>query len=145
MYNGNQNNEFQNQTPSEEQRLTPQYVEQANTQTEQPRPMPQFTQQQVEKSYFDGKMSQWLGWKILGGLITSITFGICAPWAICMIYRWEIEHTVVNGKRLKFTGKGGSLLGKWIKWILLSIITIGIYSLWIPTKLNKWKAEHMSF
>ncbi len=40
----------------------------------------------MENSYFDGGLLQLIGWGILGFLITICTFGICFPWAICMIY-----------------------------------------------------------
>ncbi len=48
---------------------------------------------QIEKSYFDGGLLQQIGWTLLGSFITLITFGICYPWAICMMYRWETKHT----------------------------------------------------
>jgi uncharacterized membrane protein YjgN (DUF898 family) len=99
----------------------------------------------TQGSSFDGKMLQWLGWTILGGLITIITVGICYPWAFCMSYRWEVNHTVVSGKRLKFNGTGGSLFGHWILWWFLSIITVGIFGLWLPVKIAKWKAERTVF
>lgn len=44
-------------------------------------------------SYFDGGLLQLLGWRILGALVTAITLGICYPWAVCMVYNWEIKHT----------------------------------------------------
>jgi uncharacterized membrane protein YjgN (DUF898 family) len=100
---------------------------------------------QTEKSYFDGGLLQLIGWQILGGLVTTLTLGICYPWAICMIYRWEAKHTVINGRRLKFTGTATQLFGNWIKWLLLTLITFGIYSFWLNIKLMQWKTKHTVF
>ena len=100
---------------------------------------------QSEKSYFDGGLLQLIGWKILGFLITLLTGGICYPWAFCMIYHWEISHTVINGQRLRFNGTALQLFGNWIKWFLLTIITFGIYGFWIHIKLTKWKVKHTEF
>ena len=99
----------------------------------------------MEESYFDGGLLQLIGWRILGGIITVVTFGICYPWACCMVYNWEAKHTVINGKRLAFNGSAMQLFGNWIKWLLLTIITFGIYSLWVGIALKKWKVKHMYF
>ncbi|MDD4402909.1 MAG: DUF898 family protein [Desulfitobacteriaceae bacterium] len=96
-------------------------------------------------SYFDGGLLSLIGWKILGGLITAVTFGICYPWALCMVYGWKIKHTVIEGRRLKFSGSAIGLFGNWIKWLLLCIITLGIYSFWLGIALEKWKVKHTSF
>lgn len=96
-------------------------------------------------SYFDGGLLSFLGWTILGGLITILTLGICYPWALCMVYGWKLNHTVVEGKRLKFNGTAVGLFGNWIKWLLLCIITLGIYSFWLGIALEKWKAKHTTF
>lgn len=45
------------------------------------------------ESYFDGGLLQLIGWKLLGGLITVCTLGLCYPWALCMVYNWETKHT----------------------------------------------------
>lgn len=97
------------------------------------------------KSYFDGGLLQLIGWRILGVLITILTLGICYPWAVCMVYNWEVKHTVIEGKRLEFDGKAIGLFGNWIKWILLSIITLGIYTFWINIKIKKWITKHTHF
>lgn len=99
----------------------------------------------MEESYFDGGLLQLIGWKLLGALITICTFGICYPWAFCMIYSWEAKHTVINGKRLQFNGSAVGLLGNWIKWLLLTFITCGIYSFWLVIALKKWKVKHTEF
>lgn len=95
--------------------------------------------------YFDGGLLQLIGWSLLGVLITTVTFGICFPWAITMIYSWEAKHTVLDGRRLRFKGTAIGLFGQWIKWLLLSIITLGIYSFWVNISLKKWKTKHLAF
>jgi uncharacterized membrane protein YjgN (DUF898 family) len=96
-------------------------------------------------SYFDGGLLQLIGWKILGFFITLFTLGICYPWAICMVFRWEAKHTVINGRRLRFDGTAVGLFGLWIKWLLLIIITFSIYSFWVGISLMKWKIKNTHF
>ena len=93
-------------------------------------------------SYFDGRLLQLIGYKILGALITIFSLGILYPWAICFVKRWETIHTVVDGKRLSFNGNGAQLFGKYIIWFVLSIITLGIYSFWLKLSMVKWVTIH---
>lgn len=93
-------------------------------------------------SYFDGGLFQLIGWSLLGILITTVTLGICYPWALCMVYGWKIRHTVIEGRRLEFDGKAIQLFGNWVKWFLLCIVTFGIYSFWLGIALEKWKVKH---
>ena len=64
---------------------------------------------------------------------------------MCMIYRWEARHTVINGHRLCFDGTAVRLFGNWIKWFLLMVITIGIFGFWVTIKIRKWKIKHTVF
>lgn len=97
------------------------------------------------QSYFDGRLLQYIGWLLIGIIITVCTLGICYPWALCKLYGWKINHTIVEGRRLRFDGKAVQLFGNWIKWWLLCVITLGIYSFWLGIALNKWKAKHTHF
>jgi len=99
----------------------------------------------LAQSYFDGGLAQFIGWSILGALVTICTLGICFPWSYIMILRWEAKHTVINGRRLTFDGTAVQLFGLWIKWFLLSIITLGIYGFWVGISLKKWRVKHTSF
>lgn len=99
----------------------------------------------MNNSYFDGGLLQLIGYRILGFLVTFLTLGICAPWAICLVYNWETKHTVINGQRLYFNGTAIGLFGNWIKWLLLTIVTLGIYSFWLSIALKKWKTKHTHF
>lgn len=96
-------------------------------------------------SFFDGGLLQLIGWSLLGFIITTFTLGICYPWAITMIYGWKINHTVVEGHRMRFSGSALGLFGNWIKWLFLSIITLGIYAFWVKIKLEDWKVKNTSF
>jgi uncharacterized membrane protein YjgN (DUF898 family) len=98
-----------------------------------------------QESIFDGGLLQYIGWSILGSLVTAVTLGICFPWAVCMVYGWKINHTIIEGRRLQFNGKAIGLFGTWIKCLLLTIITIGIYGFWVPITLEKWKVKNTSF
>ncbi|MFW8051780.1 hypothetical protein [Vagococcus fluvialis] len=81
----------------------------------------------MRKSYFDGGLLSYIGTQLLAFLVTVLTFGICAPWGICMRYNWSIKHKVIDGRRLYFDGTAIQLFGNWIKWWFLTIITFGIY------------------
>ena len=96
-------------------------------------------------SYFDGGVLELIGWRILAFIITVATFGIANPWAQCMLYSWQMKHTVYNGKRLKFEGTGGDLFVNMFKWIFFSIITLGIYILFIPIKKAKWVLSNIHY
>lgn len=96
-------------------------------------------------SFFDGGLLEWIGWSILGFIVTAISFGILYPWALVMVYGWKINHTVIDGHRLRFSGSAVGLFGNWIKWLGLTIITLGIYSFWVFIKLEDWKAKNTSF
>lgn len=95
-----------------------------------------------EGSCFDGNTWQLIGWTLLGTLLSAITLGIAYPWVQCMIFRWEAKHTVINGRRLRFTGKGLQLLGKSLLWLLLTVVTLGIFGLFLGLKLKQWQVKH---
>ena len=62
-----------------------------------------------------------------------------------MIYAWKINHTVVEGRRLKFNGSAVGLFGNWIKWLLLIVVTLGICGFWVHIKLEQWKVKNITF
>ena len=95
-----------------------------------------------EGSYFDGNTFQLIGYRILSGLISTITLGIAYPWMLCMVKGWEVKHTVIHGRRLKFTGHGHQLIGKYLLWGFLTVITLGIYSIWLGLGMKKWVVKH---
>lgn len=105
----------------------------------------QSTAQQPTNSYFDGGLLQFVGWSILGWLVTVLSLGLFYPWAAVMIMNWKAKHTVIEGKRLRFDGTAMQLFGNYIKWWLLTVITLGIYSFWLFIAMEKWKVKHTYF
>ncbi len=98
-----------------------------------------------QNSNFDGGLLSYIGISILSFLIIFFTLGIGTPWALCIKYKWVINHTTIEGRRLNFTGTGIGLFGSWIKWFLLCIITLGIYSFWVFIAIEKWKVANTTF
>ena len=94
---------------------------------------------------FDGGAGDFLVTGILAFLVTAVSFGFFYPWALVMKERWIVEHTIIDGKRLKFEGSALGLFGNWIKWFLLSVVTFGIYSFWVIPAIQKWKADNTYF
>ena len=94
------------------------------------------------ESRFTGGLLGLVGINILQGIIIGLTFGIAAPWAICMKQRWIARHTVIDGRQLVFDGTGSQLFGNYIKWFLLTIVTFGIYSFWLGIKMKQWVVKH---
>ncbi len=105
------------------------------------------TAKKVERtdSYFDGKVLELLGYRILAFIITVATFGIAHAWAEKLLIAYTVEHTVYNGKRLKFEGTGASLFVQKFKWIFFTIITLGIYGFWVPIKKEQWIVSNIHF
>lgn len=96
----------------------------------------------VKRSYFDGGILPLLGWHCLAGLICILSLGIAYPWAKCMVLRWETAHTVINGRRLRFTGTGKDLIWKYLLWGFLTIITLGVFGIWFGLNLKRWQVRH---
>lgn len=99
----------------------------------------------MRNSRFDGGLLSYFFNNLVAILIIIFTLGLGTPWAICIMYKWEIEHTVIEGRRLGFDGTAAQLFGNWIKWFLLCIITFGIYGFWVHIKVLDWKAKHTYF
>ena len=94
-------------------------------------------------SYFDGKLHQYIGWWLLGFIVTLFTLGICYPLAYGWLAKWEARHTVTCGYRQVFDGKAGSLIPKWLLWCLFSILTLFIFALWNPIRFRRWKVARI--
>lgn len=71
--------------------------------------------------------------------LTLITLFIMVPFVSCWKYAYKINHTIYDGKKLKFKGNGAQLIGKWILWLLLCIPTFGIFIFFLPGRIKRWK------
>jgi len=94
---------------------------------------------------FDGGVATYWGTFLLAALVTLVTIGIAYPWALCMKQRWVAKHTIIDGRRLRFTAGGMNLFGHWLLWWLLLVVTVGIYGIWLGPRLRRWVVEHTDF
>ena len=99
-------------------------------------------QNDFSQSRFTGGLLGLVGINILQWLLTLVTFGIGTPWALCLKEKWMAEHTVIDGRRLRFDGTGSQLFGKFIVWALLTVVTLGIYGFWMDIKMKQWVVKH---
>lgn len=97
------------------------------------------------KSVFKGTALGLFGHVLLGSLLTSVTCGIMAPWAVCYVAEYVASNSYVSGRQLEFKGTFGGLFGSYIKWFLLSIVTCGIYSFWLVGNMVKWMISNLHF
>lgn len=97
------------------------------------------------KSKFTGSVLGYIGYSLLISFVTLISFGIAYPFIFVVFLRWQLKHTYVEGKQLRFIGSGSSLFVNYIVWFLLTFITLGIYGLWVPVKFLRWKTENTVF
>ena len=93
-------------------------------------------------SRFTGGLLGLIGVNILQFLLIFITFGLGAPWAVCMKERWIANHTILDGRQVYFDGTGGQLFGNYLVRFLLTIVTLGIYGFWLNIKMKQWVVMH---
>lgn len=82
---------------------------------------------------------------IFVGILTVITLGLATPYAMIVMQRWQVKHTLIDGRRLKFNGKFTDLIVNYLKWYFLTIITLGVYYFWMVPYLNQWMVENTDF
>lgn len=94
---------------------------------------------------FRGQGGSYFWLLIWTSILTSITFGIYAPWAYCQVQKWRSQNTYIDGQQLCFKGTGGPAFGLFLGVALLCIITLGIYAPWGYCKIQRWAAESTYF
>ena len=84
---------------------------------------------------------------IIGGLLSSITFGIYLPWFICNLRKLVMDKLTIQSVspqsseqigRFEFVGTGGGLIGTFLLGMILTGITFGIYMPWFQVNLQKF-------
>ena len=96
----------------------------------------------MNKTYFDGSVISYVALQLANLLIGIITFGFGAPWILVRTYKWESKHTVIDGKRFRFTGSAIDLFGHWVLWWILTILTFGIYSIVVRVRIIEWRIKN---
>lgn len=113
--------------------------------TDMTAPAPGYPAPGLGRFEFRPRVAAFIGTNLLGFIITTVTLGICYPFAVVLIERWKAKCSTIDGRPLEFTGSAMGLLGRWIGWLLLTFVTVGIYSFWWVPKMHQWKFEHLRF
>lgn len=99
----------------------------------------------MSNSRFEGNMLEYVMYSIAAIFLSVLTFGIATPWIYVMFKKWEINNTIIDGKRLYFEGTAMGLIGRWLVWLLLIFVTFGIYAFWVRIKLKQWEVSNTHF
>ena len=91
---------------------------------------------------FDGNSVEYFGYGLIQGLLLLVTCGLAAPWTVTMITKWQMQHTVIAGNRMRYDGSASELLPQYLLVLMLSAVTCGIYSAWGTVRLNKYTYSH---
>jgi uncharacterized membrane protein YjgN (DUF898 family) len=91
---------------------------------------------------FDGSGGAYLRVSILALLITVLSLGLLFPSAYVVRLRWRIGHTLIEGRRMRFTGTGFGLFKTWLRCWALIVITLGVYGFWARPRLERWACDH---
>ncbi len=95
---------------------------------------------------FDGTGGALFVTYLVGGILTSLTLGIYAPWFMCKLVKWLFSNVrILENEQpvgsLDFEGTGGELFVTYLVGMLLVYITLGIYLPWFSVKMSKFFAE----
>jgi hypothetical protein len=90
-----------------------------------------------QRCEYKGTVGQFFMVHLINTLLIAVTFGIYTPWAMCRLFRFMYDNTLVNGQpaRMTFTGDGAELLGRYIIGAILTSCTFGIYGAWFANDL----------
>lgn len=78
-------------------------------------------------------------------VLSLISIGLLnTAYEIC-VYKYKIEHTIIDGKRLRFDGKTKDVFKIRIKRLFFGILTLGIYLLFNRFKFKRWLCENTHF
>jgi uncharacterized membrane protein YjgN (DUF898 family) len=94
---------------------------------------------------YKGNWVELLKIQFINGLLTSITLGIYAPWAMVKVKKFVCANVHVGGQpnRLVFEGEGGALFVTYLVGVLLTMITCGIYGIWLANNIFAFMWENM--
>lgn len=104
-----------------------------------------FVVSETGESRFIGGVFEYYFLTIGIGILKIITLGILSFWAHCVLNRYLVNHTVIDGVKLRFDGTAMQYFGKRVLWLFLTVVTLGIYSLWLFLRSKKWTIKHTVF
>lgn len=96
-------------------------------------------------SYFDGDSVTYACLNLLSTVLLWISCGLAFPWTMTMLRKWDTNHRVVNGRRLRYSGTGIAFLGEYLIMYILCLVTCGIYAPWGLLRLEKFYARNTDF
>lgn len=77
--------------------------------------------------------------------LSIISIGILNTAYEIRVYKYDIEHTIIDGRKLRFDGKTKDVFRIRTKRLFFGILTLGIYLLFNRFKFKRWLCENTHF
>ncbi len=98
-----------------------------------------------DNKFMGGKRGKKYGNLLWGCVLFSVaTCGIGYPISVYWMVKYNVNHTVYDGRKLNNGSSVGSFYGKIILYNLLTYITFGIFGLFVGLKMQKWITSNTS-
>jgi len=90
---------------------------------------------------FEGDGKELFSILLINAILTGVTFGIYAPWAMAKVLRYYMSKTTLGGKQFEFKGDGGEMFSLFLIQGILIAVTLYIYMPWAIAKICKYFAQ----
>ncbi len=94
---------------------------------------------------FRGRVRDFVGLFVVGGILTALTLGLYYPLFITQRQAFMVSNTWFGSVKFDFDGRGRDLLRPFLLAVLLFVPTLGLSWFWFVAGRHRYFADHTRF